>query len=61
MIDKERIRKRLEELKEYYQENEQQLRTMETRQQELKQTQLRIKGALDVLGELLAQPENEDK
>lgn len=61
MTDKERIRQRIEDLTKHYQENEQQLRAMATRVSELEQTQLRIKGALDVLGEFLAQPEKEDQ
>ncbi|MFH1096583.1 MAG: hypothetical protein V1749_03670 [Candidatus Desantisbacteria bacterium] len=48
---KEGLQKRLEELKEEFQKGQQQLDTLDKQRAELRDTLLRISGAIQVLGE----------
>ena len=59
MSQTEMIKARLEELKSNYAAGEQQMQTLETRKHELKQTMLRIQGAIQVLEEMLAEQNNQ--
>lgn len=59
MSQTEMIKARLEELKSNYTAGEQQMQTLETRKNELKQTMLRIQGAIQVLEEMLAEQNNQ--
>ncbi|QDQ27999.1 hypothetical protein FNU76_17515 [Chitinimonas arctica] len=52
---RERLKERLENLRQEYQAGEAQLRALEQRSRELQQTMLRIGGAIQVLDELLGE------
>lgn len=56
---KEQMQDRLAELKREFESGQQQLAALENRASELRQTLLRINGAIQVLEELLAETENE--
>jgi predicted nuclease with TOPRIM domain len=59
---KEQLQKRIQELRSEYEAGQKMLADLETKQVELRQTLLRISGAVQVLEELLAEiaPEPKD-
>ncbi|WEK17950.1 MAG: hypothetical protein P0Y49_14200 [Candidatus Pedobacter colombiensis] len=58
-MDKTSLKKRLADLRDNYSAGERQLRKLEQQEMELKQTLLRISGAITVLEEMLQQQEGE--
>jgi len=56
-MNREIIEARIKELKDNYQAGQAQLRSLETQQKDLQQTLLRISGAIQVLQELVDQPQ----
>lgn len=61
MIEKERIKQRIDELQQAERDIERQLQELETKKSSLESTQLRINGAIKVLGELLAETTSQNK
>lgn len=57
---KERLQKRLESLKAEYEAGQKMLADLETKQDNLRETLLRISGAIQVIEEELANAERED-
>jgi predicted nuclease with TOPRIM domain len=55
---KEQLLRRLEELKAEYESGQKMLAELEAKQSEIKETLLRIRGAIQVLEEMLAQAES---
>jgi predicted nuclease with TOPRIM domain len=58
---REKLQKRLEELKTEFESGQRMLSQLETRQSDLKSTLLRISGAIQVLEELLNHKTEEEK
>lgn len=56
---KEQLQKRLEELKNEYKSGEQMMQDLQQKQDNLKQTMLRIAGAIQVLEEEIAKEDKE--
>ncbi len=57
---KERLRARLEELKREFETGQARLRELEAQESQLRQTMLRISGAIQVLEEALAEAQGGD-
>lgn len=60
MSDATKLLERLEQLRAEYRTGEQALTELENRREELRQTLLRISGAIQVLEELTGQTDSED-
>lgn len=61
MIEKERIKQRMDVLQQDERDIERQLQELETKKRHLESTRLRVNGAIKVLGELLDEMTSQGK